>query len=98
MDVLVNYSQLGEAAGCEFNHLVPAYIDNLCRLGLADVPPMFIYMAPGIYDSLEQSPVVVATKAQIELNPDLAAKVERRGLKITELGKQFARICVARKA
>jgi Abortive infection alpha len=42
LDVLVNFSQLGEAAGCEFIHLVPAYIDNLCRLGLADIPAMFI--------------------------------------------------------
>ena len=98
LDVLVNYSQLGEAAGCEFNHLVPAYIDNLCRLGLADIPAMFIYMSPGVYDALENSPVVAALKTQIELNPDLRANVERKGLKITEPGKQFARVCVARKA
>ena len=98
VDVLVNYSQLGEAAGCEFNHLVPAYIDNLCRLGLADIPAMFVYMSPGVYDALESSPVITAIKAQIEQDPELKANVERKGLKITELGKQFARICVARKA
>ena len=55
LDVLVNHSQLGEAAGCEFNHLVPAYIHNLCRPGLADVPAMFVYMSPGVYDTLENS-------------------------------------------
>lgn len=98
MDMLVNFSQLGEAAGCEFNHLVPAYIDNLCRLGLADIPAMFVYMSPGVYDALENSSVVVAVKKQIEQSPDLKATIERKGLKITELGKQFATVCVSRKA
>lgn len=96
-DVLVNFSLLGEIAGCEFSHLVPAYIDNLCRLGLAQVPPMFAYTAPGIYDPLEQSQVVMAIKAQIERNPEHVAKVDRGGLRVTELGKQFAHVCVARK-
>jgi hypothetical protein len=55
-------------------------------------------MSPGVYDALENSPVVVTVKTQIELNPDLRANIERKGLKITELGKQFATVCVARKA
>ena len=97
-DVLVNFSLLGEMAGCEFNHLVPAYIDNLCRLGLAEIPPMWIYMSPGVYEPLEKSPVVENIKTQIELNPEFRAKIERRGLRITELGKQFAIVCVAKKA
>lgn len=97
-EVLVNFSLLGEIAGCEFNHLVPAYIDNLCRLGLAEIPSMWAYMSPGVYDPLEKSSVVMALKAQIELNPELKANVERRGLRVTELGKQFAHVCVAKKA
>ncbi len=97
-DVLINFSQLGELAGCEFNKLVPTYIDNLCRLGLCEVPPMWAYVSPGVYDPLENSPVITAVKAQIELNPEFKANVERKGLRVTELGKQFARICVAKKA
>ncbi len=96
--MLVNFSLLGEMAGCEFNHLVPAYIDNLCRLGLAEIPPMWIYMSPGVYDPLEKAPVIEDIKAQIELNPELRANIERRGLRVTELGKQFANVCVAKKA
>lgn len=96
-DVLVNFSLLGEAAGCEFNHLVPAYIDNLCRLGLAQIPSMWSYTAPGVYEPLEQSQVVMAVKAEIERDLELAARVERRGLRITQLGRQFANVCVARK-
>lgn len=59
---------------------------------------MFVYMSAGIYDPLEQSAVVTTVKAQIEQNPEFKATIERKGLRVTELGKQFARICVARKA
>jgi hypothetical protein len=97
MDVIVNFSQLGEMVGCEFNHLVPAYINNLCRLGLAEVPHMWAYMSKGVYESLENSSVIVDVKKTIEQNPEYVAVVDRRGLKVTELGKQFAQICVLRK-
>jgi hypothetical protein len=98
LDLMVNFSLLGEAAGCEYKHLVPAYLDNLCRLGLAEIPPMMSYMTPGVYDSLEKSPSIEKIKEEIERNPELCARLERRLLKVTELGKQFARICVVRKA
>jgi hypothetical protein len=97
-EVLVNFSLLGEVAGCEFSHLLPAYINNLCRLGLAEIPPIWAYTSPGVYDSLEKSAVVLDIKAEIELNPELTVSVERKGLRVTELGKQFAHVCVARKA
>jgi len=98
VDMLVNYSHLGEVAGCEFTHSTPSYIDNLCRLGLADVPAMFQYTVQGVYEPLESSPVILQLRANIEANPELTPQIERRGLRITELGKQFARVCVARKA
>ncbi|WP_452178439.1 Abi-alpha family protein [Ideonella paludis] len=36
-DVMINFSLLGQEANLEFPHLTPTYIDNLCRLGLAEV-------------------------------------------------------------
>lgn len=97
-DVLMNFSQLGLIAQCEFPQLTPTYIDNLCRLGLAETPSMFEYTSIGIYDNLESAIEVQQLKMQIEQNPELICKFERRGLRITELGKQFSRICVARKS
>jgi hypothetical protein len=96
-DVLVNFSLLAQLAGLEFPHLAPTYIDNLCRLGLAEVPAMFQYTAKGIYDPLESAPEVLQAKVQIEDNPEWSFETERRGLRVTELGKQFASICVLRK-
>ena len=93
-DVLRNFSVLGEEAGCESPQNTPAYIDNLCRLGLAEVPSMFQYTVPGVYDNLENHPTVLSHKQQLENHPTFVLRIERRGLKITDLGRQFCHICV----
>jgi len=96
-DVLVNFSHIGKMAGCEYPHLTPTYLDNLCRLGLAEIPMMFQYTTPGIYDSLETSPEVVTVKESISQSPEMQARVEKQGLRVTEMGRQFVRVCVTRK-
>lgn len=96
-EVLTQYSHLGSIAGCQYPHLTPTYIDNLCRLGLAEVPTFWEYTSKGVYDPLEQDPFVNAQKASIEANPELQPVIERKGLRVTELGKQFARVCVLSK-
>jgi len=93
-DVLVNFSLLGAEAGCELPELTPAYIDNLCRLGVADIPTFFEYAAPGIYDPLENHPQVVEIKKSIEENEKMQATIKRSGLRVTELGKQFCQACI----
>jgi hypothetical protein len=97
-DVLVNFSRLGEMAQCEFPQLTPTYVDNLCRLGLAEIPPMLHYTEKGVYDQLENAPEVQQQKLQIEQNPELTCVLEQKTLRVTELGKQFARICVLQKS
>ena len=97
-DVLVNFSQLGVIAQCEFPQLTPTYIDNICRLGLAEIPAMQQYTGKGAYDHLENAPEVQQQKLQIEQNPEFKCTIEQKMLRVTELGKQFARICVLRKS
>ena len=97
-EVLVNFSLLGGIAQCEFPQLTPTYIDNLCRLGLAEVPAMLQYTGQGVYDLLENSSEVQLQKLQIEQDPELKITFGRKALRVTELGKQFARICVLRKS
>jgi len=96
-DVLVNFSLLGQEVGVEFLHLTPTYLDNLCRLGLAEIPTMFEYTAPHLYDPLENAPEVLAQKTLIEANPELRFVAQHRGLRVTQLVRQFASICVSRK-
>jgi hypothetical protein len=93
-EMLTNFSLVGYEAGCEFPHLTPAYLDNLCRLGLAEIPEMWVYTAPGLYDALENHPYVVAAKQSVETHEGLVPEIQRKGLRVTELGRQFCRICV----
>lgn len=94
---LVNFSLLGKIAQCEFPQLVPTYIDNLCRLGLATIPAMYEYTAPGVYEPLESAPEVQMLKSQIELSQEWSCTFERKGLRVTALGRQFSNICVLQK-
>jgi len=94
-----NFSLLGEMAGCEHLDLVPAYIDNLIRLGLMEIPDRLSYSKPGIYDQLENSELVKAYKEAIEnKGPDMEIDLLRKFLVITALGKQFAKVCVVPKS
>lgn len=93
-DVLVNFSLLGYEAGCEFPRLTSLYLDNLCRLGLAEIPSLFEYASPGVYDALEKHAEVLSAKESIESNHKLKAMVERHMLNVTALGKQFCEACV----
>lgn len=95
--ILSNFSLLGEEAGVEFLSLTPAYLDNLCRLGLLDfLGSGSHYTSAGLYEPLENHPEIVAAKSAIESIPDMKCDLERTGFKITEFGKQFAKVCVFR--
>jgi hypothetical protein len=98
MDVLVHYSHLGLIAGCSYPDLTPTYIDNVCRLGLADIPKFFTYTGKGVYDSLETAPEILQKKAEIDANVEIKAVIEKAGLKVTELGKQFVKTCILQKS
>ena len=95
--ILVHYSHLGRIAGCEYPQMTPTYIDNLCRLGLAAIPTYGEYTTKGVYDALENDPHVKATIASIEANPETKPVLEKKTLQVSELGRQFARICVLKK-
>lgn len=92
-----NFSNLGEIAGCEYPDMMPAYLDNMCRLGLCEIPSMYEYTSPGIYDSLENDNKLSDLKKIYETDPLREIAIERSGLRVTELGRQFANVCVIQK-
>ena len=96
--VVSNNSLLGQMAGCEHNDLVPAYIDNLIRLGLAEIPAGQYYTAPNVYDSVENSSMAESIKQAINKSPDQICTYHRKFLQITALGKQFSKVCVVPKS
>lgn len=92
--VFTNFSLLGEAAACEVPTLTPTYIDNICRLGLAAVPQFFRYTRQGYYKPLEQHPTVRGMKEALEADERIKVRLERKGLVVTPLGRQFCAVCV----
>ncbi len=93
-DILKSFSVLGEEAGCENANLTPAYLDNLSRLGLIEIPTFLEYTAPNVYDPLENHPTVASIKQQLENTPNQRCEIQRKGAQATQLGRQFISICV----
>ena len=83
------------------------YIDNLCRLGLAELRPVRIADDTRIFRALEAHPQVQAAVAAIEARiPELekahsngddgnriVADVQRTALYVTAFGRQFYEAC-----
>ena len=93
-DVLRHFSILGIEAKCENPELTPEYLDNLCRLGLIEIPQSIYYTTPGVYDILEKHPEVIKSIEKINLNDDRKHNIEKKGVFVTQLGRQFINACV----
>ena len=93
-DFAMNVSLLGEKAGLEVCPLVPSYLDNLSRLGLIFIQSDFSYIDGNLYTELENSEKVRLIQQADQLEPGQGFKLRRRAVQITNLGKQFGKICV----
>ncbi|HIC8860100.1 TPA: DUF4393 domain-containing protein [Aeromonas hydrophila] len=92
--LLINFSLLGWEAGCDYPEQTPMYLNNLCRLGLAEIPAMFEYTSPGVYDELENHSTVQAFQAAYKSHEMYRIDVARSGLRISDLGRLFCNTCV----
>lgn len=105
-DVLRHFSLVGEEAGCEYPELTPNYLDNLCRLGLAEIPEtrqLAWFKRAGetltgdeIYESLEASPSAQRVVSDIESLEDQRPNIVKLLIRRTDLGVQFLEACVVR--
>jgi Abortive infection alpha len=93
-DIITNFSLLGHEAGSAAPELTPMSLDNLCRLGLTEIPTFFQYTSPGVYDALEQHATIVAAKKHFEQSGEYRVILDRKGLRVTQLGRQFCSACV----
>ena len=92
--VLRHFSLLGYEAGCAYPDLTPSYLENLCRLGVAEIPATGAYTVPGIYEPLERHPKIVDLVSDIDRKPDKKSFIERQRLRVTNLGRHFCEACV----
>lgn len=105
---LRHFSLLGVEAGCEHPERTPLYVDNLCRLGLAELRPVRVSDDTRMFRPLEAHPEVKAAIARVEARPPLdppadndrgegenkvVADLQRRALYVTSFGRQFYEAC-----
>jgi len=88
-----NFSHIGRAAGVEHDELTPASLDNLCRLGLCEMPRE-ISMSPVVaYAALEADPRLAAIQTKLAAEGK-HTEFLRRMFYATALGRNFIDACV----
>lgn len=90
--VLRNFSQIGQRAGCEHLHLVPAYLDNLVRMGLCEIPEGLFYTNDELYSPLINHSEVIEIRNKMK-NSNRESDVQKGTLRVTDFGRQFAMAC-----
>lgn len=91
--VFTNVSVLGEEASCEYPFQSPAYIDNICRLGLANILSETVLVEEKLYEKIENSPYVLEVKRRIK-EMGLNTHIRRKSLFVTAFGRQFCKACL----
>jgi hypothetical protein len=92
-----HFSLLGYKAGCQFPEATPRYLDNICRLGLANIPSGGLgsdvsTMTPDAHIPLYDHPEFLKIFEQ-STPPDKPVS-SNKVLRVTDLGKQFVRACL----
>lgn len=98
--VFRHFSMLPYDAGCAHPEYGPSYLDNLCRLGLGEIPqPAFGGIATRtmkeLYEPLLGHTTVVNAMNSIEETETVKRVIENRVFKITNFGQQFYDACVS---
>jgi hypothetical protein len=90
-------SLIGLKAQCEHPPLTSNYLDNLSRLGLIDIPDMFL-TRDDLYTEIEEHPQIKLIKESISKKEGFKVEIEKLKVELTDLGKQFIRSCVIDKS
>lgn len=92
-----NYSHIANMITLTNPSLVGAYIDNLCRLGILEIPNMLYINDVEVYKVLENDEIVERIKKELE-NSGREVGFERKQLRLTDYGKLFVQNIVKEKS
>ncbi|MEB1110120.1 DUF4393 domain-containing protein [Citrobacter portucalensis] len=87
-----HFSQIGERAGCEHLQLVPAYLDNLIRMGLCEIPSGWSFTDKELYSPLIEHPQIIALRDACK-RAGRETECRELALHVTDFGHQFALAC-----
>jgi hypothetical protein len=85
-----NISDIAVLAGCTYPELTPAYLDNLERLGLYELPH-FIYKDKSLYTYVDNW----FSDNKAAYGGDHVVELEYGAMRPTTLGGRFAQACIA---
>jgi hypothetical protein len=93
-----NFSLIGADSGCKFPELTPNYLDNLCRLGILEIPEGLVLAENEVYEKLESDERLEEIRSSIKKRENLTIQFVRKYIRLTDLGKQFCNACVINKS
>lgn len=90
---IANFSTLPFVANCTFPELGPSYLENLERLGLANISYDVYSILPDAYVHIENHPIIQHWKdAAPSYNKRF--EIQRGAFTLTSFGKKFIKSCV----
>ncbi len=89
-----NYSNIGSLSNCKHPQLTTNYIDNLCRLGILEIPQGRIMNDPTVYEERKKDPCLVSQEKKVENDDNLSISYEEKYIEVTGMGRQFINACV----
>lgn len=84
-----NFSHLSKIVKVERPDLIPSYLDNLCRLGILNIPALTHISTPHTYDELENDSELDELKHHIEIIMKRKVELNQKMVKLTSFGQQF---------
>jgi hypothetical protein len=92
-----NHSHLSKNVQIQHPELIPTYLDNLCRLGILEIPTAKHIPEPNTYEPLENDSALNSIKNQILSEYDRRTKYERKLVRLTDYGRLFIENVVVEK-
>jgi hypothetical protein len=92
-----NISLIGGLAHCKHPQLTPNYLDNLCRLGVLEIPSGRRLNNPKAYEAITSGPVIDQLSKQFQGDEHLTIGFDQKMIQVTSMGRQFINACVVDK-
>lgn len=97
IDIVKNFSNVGELAGCENPFEISKYFDNLIRLGLLESSTLSSLINKSLYEPLKSHRYILPriSEAALQTTPFNKTKFKEGYMSITDFGKSFCGICLS---
>lgn len=89
-----NFTQVGAHSNCEHKQLIGNYLDNLCRLGLLEIPEDRKINDAQKYAELLNDPIIKEILKDNENNNEFEVDFEEKLIETTGMGRQFINACI----